>query len=242
MLDNILLENVLILDIETVPGIEDYEQMDDAFKQLWEQKVGRWRKEEELPATHYFDNAAIYAEFGKVVCISVGFFVANSNGEWGLRIKSFFGDDERKVLTDFADLLNQHFGTTNKHYICGHNIKEFDVPYICRRMLINGLGLPRIIDIAGAKPWEVRHIDTMQLWRFGDYKHYTSLNLLACVFGIPTPKDDIQGKDVGRVFWKDKNLLRIATYCQKDVVTTARLLMRFKGIPAVPDEGVTIVG
>ena len=125
--------------------------------------------------------------------------------------------------------------------LSGHNIKEFDVPYVCRRMLVNGIKLPNILNIFGKKPWEVLNIDTMDLWKFGDYKSYTSLKLLAALFGIATPKDDIDGSDVGKVFWIDNDLERIVTYCQKDVLTVAQLLLKFKGLPLLDDDQVTIV-
>jgi len=240
MLESIKLENVLMLDVETVPGVPHFSELDGAMQALWEQKVGRLRPEEETPEDFYFNNAGIYAEFGRIVCISVGAFAqARPDARPELRIKSFASDDEKAVLLEFAELLNNYYSHPRHHYLAGHNLKEFDVPYICRRMLVNGIPLPGIIDIAGAKPWEVRHLDTLHLWRFGDYKNYTSLHLLATILGIPTPKDDIEGKDVGRVYWREKDLSRIVSYCQKDVLTVAQLLLRYKYLPLLGEGQVT---
>ena len=174
------------------------------------------------------------AEFGKIICISVGFF---SNEI--LRLKSFFGDDEKQLLTEFNEMMDNHYSHA-KFMLCAHNGKEFDFPYIARRNLINGLRLPKLLDIAGKKPWEVNHLDTMELWKFGDRKNYTSLALLANIFNIPTPKDDIDGSDVARVYWEEKDLDRIVTYCQKDVVTVAKLLLRYKGMSLITDDEIII--
>jgi hypothetical protein len=178
--------------------------------------------------------AGIYAEFGKIICISLGFI----NGE-EFRIKSFYGDDEKVLLNEFITLVNSNYASPNK-LLCAHNGKEFDFPYLARRIILNGLELPSLLDIAGKKPWEVQHLDTMVLWKFGDYKSYTSLALLAHVFDIPTPKDDIQGSDVARVYWEDKDLARIVEYCQKDVLTVVQLLLKFKGMPMIKEENVII--
>ena len=232
--------SILFIDIETVPAVAHYDQLDENWKQLWEAKRGRFKKDDENPADFYFNNAGIYAEFNKIVCISVG-GLKKADGKCQLRVKSFSGHDEHDVLACFSDLLSNQLIKPEQYFLCGHNIKEFDIPVICRRMLVNGIQLPAIIDISGAKPWEVRHLDTIALWRFGDYKHYSSLNLLATLFGIPTSKDDIEGKDVGWVYWQKEDLNRIVTYCQKDVVTVARLFLRFVGQELLNDENVVVV-
>ncbi len=240
MLENLNLENLLVFDIETVPQTDDFNHLPEHFKQMWEHKVRKLMKEEEVLAENYYERAGIYAEFGKVVCISAGYF-KKENGLLKFRVKSFAHDDETEVLLGFKHLLEKHFDDAH-HALCGHNIREFDVPYLCRRMLINGIPLPAVLDLSGKKPWEVQHIDTMQLWKFGDIKSYTSLKLLAAIFNIATPKDDIDGSDVGRVYWKEKNLPRITTYCQKDVVTVAQLMLRFKGLPLLGEQDITING
>ena len=125
--------------------------------------------------------------------------------------------------------------------LCAHNGKEFDFPFLARRILVNELPLPAILDSAGKKPWETQYLDTMELWKFGDYKHYTSLELLAALFGIPTPKDDINGADIHRVYWEDHDLERIRIYCQKDVLTIARLFLKFQQQPGIEDEDVVYV-
>ncbi|HOP13009.1 3'-5' exonuclease [Lentimicrobium sp.] len=227
MLDQINIEKVLFLDIETVPQYPEYEMLPEEVKKLWNHKAQRLTGDPAETAENLYERAGIYAEFGRIICISVGFI---RNGK--LRIKSFSGDDEAVLLNEFAGLLNQSFNKPDM-LLCAHNGKEFDFPYIARRMLINGIGLPALLDIAGKKPWEVQHLDTMELWKFGDYKSYTSLALLTSVFNIPTPKDDIDGSQVATVYWKEKNLTRIVEYCQKDVVAVVQLLLRYKGMSLI---------
>lgn len=236
MLDNLDLQQILVLDIETVPQHSTFEEVPELFKDLWEQKTRIQRREGETPA-EYYPRAGIWAEFGKIVCISVGIFV-RSNNDLSLRVKSFCGDDECQILTEFIALLAKQ---TPALSLCAHNGKEFDFPYICRRTLVNELCIPAQLRISGKKPWEINHIDTMELWKFGDFKNYTSLNLLAAIFNIPTPKDDINGSDVHWVYWKEHDLERIQTYCQKDVITTAQLLLKFRGNKILSDEQIFIV-
>lgn len=236
MLNDLKLQDILFIDIETVPAAPDFQSLADEEKKLWERKAELIRRNEpELTADELYVRAGIYAEFGKIVCISCGFI----NGK-EFRIKSFYGDDEKILLKEFADTLNRHY-YTERYYLCAHNGKEFDYPYIARRMLINGLKLPGILNIAGKKPWKIRHLDTMELWKFGDYKHYTSLELLATVFKIPTPKGDIDGSMVGQVFWEENNLERIVKYCEKDVLTVAQLLHRYMGMPLIKETDVVFV-
>jgi len=235
MFSHINLENILVLDIETVSDVADYGALPDNFRKLWDTKVQKMRYVEQTPEEHYKD-AAIYAEFGKIICISVGAMkVDKEKGNLKFKIKSFYGHEEKNILEEFITLLDN----TSRFLLCGHNAKEFDFPYLCRRMLINGLGLPKLLDISGKKPWEIPHLDTMELWKFGDYKTYTSLNLLAAVFGIPTPKDDMDGSQVGSVYWKDKDLDRIVKYCQKDVITVVQLLLKLKGMPLLEEEQIS---
>lgn len=227
MLKKVDLSKVLFLDIETVPDRENFDQLSDYRKELWAQKSAYQRKEEETPETFY-RKAGIWAEFGKIVCISVGYFILQKNLR-NFRIKTFFGEEEQ-LLLDFKELLDNHFNLRNQ-ILCAHNGKEFDFPYIARRMIIRGVDLPKSLNLFGKKPWEIPHIDTMHLWRFGDFKHYTSLKLLAEVLGIPSPKDDIDGSEVARVFYVDKNIDRIVNYCEKDVLTIAQVILRFKNEP-----------
>ena len=241
------LSNILFLDIETVSQHPEYAQLSERLKPLWQKKAKSiLRKyDEELTdedlAQAYSDRAAIFAEFGKIVCISVGFISRDKETlKATLRLKSFSNKDEKILLQEFVELLNQHYNNPNKHGICGHNIKEFDIPYICRRLIINQLPLPGILNIAGKKPWETKHlIDTLTLWKFGDYKNYTSLNLLTAIFDIPSPKDDIDGSQVGVTFWNEEDgLERITAYCEKDVLATAQLYMRFSLSPLIDDANV----
>jgi hypothetical protein len=234
MLYNLNLEKILFLDIETVPMVSEYDLLPEKFKRLWEYKAERLKRKDDDTADRLFSRAGIYAEFGKIICISVG-FLKNKK----FRIKSFYGDDELEFLKEFAGLLNNYYSHED-NLLCAHNGKEFDYPYIARRMLINGLPLPDIVNIAGKKPWEVAHLDTMELWKFGDYKNYTSLVLLAAVFGIPTPKDDIDGSMVAEVYYKEKNLERIVHYCQRDTLTVAQLLLSYLGKPLIKEEDIVI--
>jgi len=228
MLEKIALEKVLFLDIETVPQTYNYEEVELKTKELFESKTRFLKKEENTHEQIYNDRAGIYAEFGKIVCISVGFITSLSTGGNQIRLKSFYHDDEETLLIGFKKLLEDHYSAPH-HLLCGHNAKEFDFPYICRRMLINGISLPNSLNIAGKKPWEINHLDTMELWKFGDFKAYTSLSLLCHVFDIPTPKDDISGADVARVYFEDKDLERIKVYCEKDVVALIQLMLKMKG-------------
>ncbi len=237
MLEQFKVEDVLFIDIETVPQEKEFRQVSNVLQELWDKKSTQFRKEGEAAADVY-QRAGIYAEFGKIVCISAGIATIR-NGLRHFRVKSFAGRDEKVLLTDFAQMLNGFTIPVGKKEldasknICGHNIREFDFPFIARRMLINGLKLPAILDIAGKKPWEVKLLDTLDLWKFGDFKHYTSLKLLTTIFGIPSPKDDIDGSDVARVYYQENDVERIAIYCEKDVLATAQLFLRFKGEPLI---------
>ena len=231
MLRNLDLAKILFLDIETVPEEEDYQNLSPFRQSLWEQKTAYQREEE--PPADFYARAGIWAEFGKIVCISVGFFDINSTTEKQFRIKSFAGE-ERQILTQFKSLCDEHF-FLKSHLLCAHNGKEFDFPYLARRMVIHRISLPKILNLFGKKPWEVQHLDTLQLWKFGDYKHYTSLALLAEIFGIPTPKDDINGSDVARVYYQEKDLDRIVRYCEKDVLTLAQVFLTFMNQPLLEE-------
>lgn len=231
--------NILFLDIETVAQSENYEQLSESWRELWDHKARSLIRNPELDTPEsIYDRAGIYAEFGKIICISCG-CIQGGGDDKKLIIKSFFDDDEHKLLTQFAAMLQKWSGSSEK-FLCAHNGKEFDYPYLCRRMIINGIEIPEALKIAGRKPWEVRHLDTLEMWKFGDYKSYTSLKLLAQALGIPSPKDDIDGSQVYSVYYKEKNLERIATYCQKDVVTLTQILLRMHCQPLVKPENVTI--
>ncbi len=230
MFNQVNYRNILFLDIETVPAYPEYKDVPESLQKLWDHKAERLKKSGHETSDQIYSKAGIYAEFGKIICISVAFF---NNRE--LRIKSFYGEDEKIILEEFSELLNKHFNS-RKHLLCAHNGKEFDYPYISRRMLINGLKLPGILKLAGKKPWQIPHLDTMELWKFGDYKHYTSLELLAEIFNIPNPKDDIRGSDISKVFWKEKDLERIVHYCEKDVVTIAQLFLKYQGEEILKDD------
>lgn len=233
MLYNLQFSQVLFLDIETVSAHPKFDDLSDRMKKLWEKKSEKIRKVETETAEELYPRAAIYAEFGKIIVISVGFLNGNE-----FRLKSFYGDDEKILLEEFAELLNRYYNYADS-MLCAHNGKEFDFPYIARRMILNGIELPLILQMAGKKPWEIKHLDTMELWKFGDYKNYTSLDLLTAIFDIPTPKDDIDGSMVGEVYWQQNDLERIKEYCQKDVLAIAQLMRRYLNEPLIADENVT---
>jgi 3'-5' exonuclease len=235
MLDHLNSDEIIFLDIETVPQVARYEELAENMQYLWDKKSLNFRKQEET-ASDVYQRAGIYAEFGKIICISTGYLYLEENNQC-LRLKTFYSHDEKSLLEDFGQML-QIFSKKKNVQLCAHNGKEFDFPYIARRMLINGLTLPRVLDIAGKKPWEVAFVDTMDLWKFGDYKNYTSLELLSAVFGIPTPKDDINGSQVAGVYWGDNDLERIVKYCEKDVITIAQLFLKFKGDNLLDDKNI----
>ena len=225
MLHRINLEHILFLDIETVPEMESFDDLDDEKQALWDQK-SKYQRKDEFSPEEFYERAGIWAEFGKIICISVGYF--NFKGDIRTFRTTTFHGEEALLLKEFKNLLNSHFNST-KHLLCGHNAKEFDFPYIARRMIINGIALPYKLNLFGKKPWEIPHLDTMELWKFGDYKHFTSLKLLANIFGIPSPKNDIDGSQVRQVYYEEKDIDRIITYCEKDVVTTAQVFLKLRG-------------
>ncbi|MFY0673481.1 MAG: ribonuclease H-like domain-containing protein [Bacteroidia bacterium] len=240
MESDIDLRRILFLDIETVPEQSNFDELEEDWQTLWLKKakiLSKYHSEE--VEDNLYQRAGIYAEFGKIVCISAGFFYKNNN-ELHFRIRSFSNENEKDLLSEFAQMLNTHF-FKRYHYLCAHNGQEFDFPYICRRTLINGLELPKGLRIMGNKPWENKHLlDTMKLWAFGDVKSFTSLEVMARSFGIPTPKDDISGADVYRVYYLEKDLKRIVAYCQKDVATLANLFCSLIGQPHIETDKIEI--
>ena len=238
MLHKLNLDDILFLDIETVPLHQQYSELSAEAQMLWEEKT-RYQRKEEFSAEEFYDRAGIWAEFGKIVCISVGYF-SFRHQQRTFRVTSFTGE-EKNLLEDFSRLVNEHFSRPNKLF-CVHNGKEFDFPYISRRMIINGIEIPQKLQLFGKKPWEIPHLDTMEMWKFGDYKNYTSLKLLAHILGIPSPKDDIDGSEVRNVFYNEGDIDRIATYCEKDTITVAQILLRFRNDILLDDDEILILG
>ena len=226
------IEKILFLDIETVPQVYRYDELPGVAKELWDKK---WQYNKEVSPEQQYQKAGIYAEFAKVVCIGLGFYHQNK-----FRVTTLASDNEADVLQAFSDLLAQHFNSEH-HVLCAHNGKEFDFPFLCRRFLIHGLPLPKLLQLQGKKPWEIKHIDTMDMWKFGDIKNFSSLNLLAYVFGIPSPKDELDGSMVGKTFYEEKDLKKIERYCMKDVITLARVYNRFAGIGNLQDDDIIFV-
>ena len=221
--------NPLFIDIETVSGAASLHVLSERLKAQWMRKAQHLKHEEESSADEfYFNHAAIYAEFGKVVCISLGILYQDDHEQLNLRIKGISGDHEKELLQQFQSTIGEKMNAQTLQF-CGHNIKEFDLPYLCRRMLVHGLALPACLQLAGKKPWEVKHLDTMDMWKFGDHKHFTPLALLTEIFGIPSPKDDISGADVNRVYYLENGLDSITKYCNRDVLATAQVYLRMQG-------------
>lgn len=231
-------ENLLVIDIETVPVFEHFSDLPELWKQLWADKVSKTMPENKTVEEWYEDRAGILSEFGKIICISTGLFYTDKGGRLCLRVKSFYHKDEKQLLAEFIRKISYLAKKNPQFSFAGHNIKEFDIPYICRRCFANNIPLPAFLQFSNKKPWETNLVDTMQFWRFGDYKNYTPLNLLAAVLGIETPKDDIDGSKVKEVYYKEKNLKRIVSYCEKDVVATARILLRFENGPDLPQQNI----
>ena len=235
------LHTILFLDIETVSQYPVFGDVPESWQDLWRHKADTLiRDKTSVTPTpeELYGRAAIYAEFGKIICISCG-ILSGPPAERKLLLKSFYGDDEKDLLMRFYDLLHK-WGSEGQKFLCAHNGKDFDFPYLCRRMIIHGMSLPSVLNLAGKKPWEIPHLDTMELWKFGEYKSYVSLNLLAHTLGIPTPKDDIDGSQVGEVYWVQKDLKRIVEYCQKDVLTVAQVYLRLHGERLIRDENIEI--
>jgi DNA polymerase elongation subunit (family B) len=239
-MQNISVENLFIIDIETVSCSKSYELLTDEWKELWTEKIYKALPDNITPEEYYPKRAGIMAEFAKVVCISTG-YIKNENGKPQLRIKSFYSEDEKEILQKFIEMVCQLQSTNNKWCFTGHNIKEFDIPFLCRRILVNNISIPDCFNFQAMKPWDVPVLDTLHLWRFGDYKHYTSLKLLAATLGVASPKDDIDGSQVAEVYWNEKDLKRIAHYCEKDVATVANVILRFKNLPLLTDEQIVSV-
>lgn len=234
MLHNLDLTKILFLDIETVPQVSNYSELPEDTAALWDEKANKLSRNEQT-GEEMFQRAGIYAEFGKIICVSVGFFVLREGGKREFRMRSFYGDDEKLLLREFCDLLNNHFSSPTQ-LLCAHNGKEFDFPYIARRLVINRLPVPAILNSVGKKPWEVQHLDTMEMWKFGDWKSYTSLKLLTHILDVPTPKTDIDGSDVARVYYEDKDLDRIEQYCKRDTLAVAQVLLRYRGEEILTDD------
>jgi DNA polymerase elongation subunit (family B) len=228
------LRDILFVDIETVASTKEYDSLDERMKTQWARKASFFKRDVKLSDEEMFhERAGIYAEFGKVICIAVGKFFDHESGELGLKTKVYAGHDEKLLLQEFKNMLEKIDVSTLR--LCAHNGKEFDYPYLCRRMLINSIPLPAALNLSGKKSWEVQHLDTLELWKFGDYKNFTSLDLLAAIFNIPSSKNKIDGSQVNHVYHHEDNLEKISEYCRGDVVVLAQLFLKLKGYPIISD-------
>ena len=234
------IENLLLIDIETVPLFKNFNELSEDMQRLWTKKAMLIDPESDDSAKVFSERGGIYAEFGKIICIGLGYFIRKNNS-YTLKVKSIAEDDEAKVLQDFVTIANKFFNKPEKQF-CGHNIREFDIPYICRRSLINQVTMPIVLtELQNKKPWENPMLDTLQFWKFGEYKNFTSIDLLSTVLNIPSPKEDIDGSDVAEVYWQENNLKRIATYCNKDVVTVAQVLMRLQAMELLSESQIEYI-
>lgn len=224
----------MVIDIETVPGFQNLAEAPEPIQKLWDKKTKTLRGDQSVDKLYL--RAGIYAEFGKIICLSMGVFTGQ-NQTTAFRVKSLYGENEYAILDEFKSILNSQPVTL---VLCAHNGKEFDFPYLCRRMIVNRISIPEQLNIQGKKPWEIQHLDTLDMWKFGDYKHYTSLDLLSTVLGIPTPKNDLHGADVHRVYWEEGNILKIKHYCERDIIATAKILMRLLNKEPFDDNEVNI--
>lgn len=232
--------DILFIDIETVAATPDYNSLSERLKIQWSRKAGFIKREGKISDEDlYHERAGIYAEFGKIICIAVGKFCDHESGELGLRTKIYSGHDEKALLLEFKAMLDKLDSSTLR--FCAHNGKEFDYPYLCRRILINSISLPAALNISGKKSWEVQHLDTMELWKFGDYKHYTSLDLLATIFDIPSSKTDIDGSQVNYVYHHHNDLEKISNYCRRDVVVLAQLFLKLKAHALISEQHIITV-
>jgi hypothetical protein len=233
--------NLLLLDIETVPYYQRFELLPDHFKILWADKISKTVPETLSLEDSYLLRAGIMAEFGKIVCISAGYFYEDATKNVCFKVKSICCEDEKEILQKFLQITDAFCKVHNRFQFGGHNIREFDIPYICRRLIINNIPLPPYLQLHGAKPWDIEMVDTLQWWKFGDYKNYISLNLLANVLGVPTSKGDMDGSKVRDVYYDEKDLERISCYCEKDVIVVANVILRFKNLPLLSEENIQII-
>ena len=237
---SIPLKDILFIDIETASNVGEYKDLSPNMQQQWDKKSSFLKNEEELSSNElYFDRAGIYAEFGRVICIAIGIARTDKNGEHSLRVKVIAGHDEAILLSEFKELMEAKF--SEDVAFCAHNGKEFDYPYLCRRMLINGIKIPGALDIAGKKPWEVKHLDTLNMWKFGDYKNYTSLDLLAGLFDIESSKSDIDGSMVNHAYYHEDGLEKISLYCQRDVSVLAQLYLKLQSMGSISEENIELL-
>ncbi|TDO28255.1 ribonuclease H-like domain-containing protein [Sediminibacterium goheungense] len=236
-----MLKDVLLLDIETVPMLPSFAGMDPVWQRLFCDKISKTVPEGTEPEESYRKKAGILAEFGRVICISTAFFYKNESGAYCLKIKSIYGDDEVEILKIFTQLCEKMQQSAPHFQFAGHNIREFDIPFIGRRMLINHMYLPTCFQIQDRKPWEVKMFDTLNWWKFGDHKNYVSLDLLAHVLDIPSSKTDMDGSMVQDVYYIDRDIKRIVQYCERDVIVTANIILRFLHQPLLKQENIVVV-
>lgn len=231
---NIPITKILFLDIETVGISEDYDTCESDNPEIAQQfsKYFDWFQKRfpedanvDIDAKNFMfrRRTALVPEFAKIVCVSVSFVTDKGD----IKSQTFSGDDEKKVLLDSQTLL-ERCGKLG-FYLCGHNLKNFDIPMLAKRMVINGLLPPSILPSYDTKPWEIKAIDTKEIWQFGSYTSIGSLDLMCTCLDIPSPKDgEITGEKVHDAYWNDGKLKEIAEYCERDVKVLVDVIKKLK--------------
>ena len=231
------LRDILFLDIETVAATSNYDSLAERLKIQWARKASffKQKSDDATDESLYHERAGIYAEFGRVIVIGMGKFAENDGGEMILKTKVLADHNEFNLLSAFKAILDKMDPGAR---LCAHNGKEFDFPYLSRRMLVHSLALPSQLNLSGRKPWEIPHIDTLDMWKFGDHKNYTSLDLLAALFNLPTSKGLMDGSQVNAVYYNEQDLEKISAYCLGDVVAVAQLYLRLKGFGTIDPQNI----
>lgn len=231
-------KNILFIDIETASGVNTYTTLTENMQKLWLRKARSLMNPLQKPLEDlYFERAALFPEFGRIISIGMGFLFYNKNKELSLKVKTISNKNEKDLLLEFNQFIESTYPSKELSLVA-HNGKEFDFPYLCKRMLVHQLVIPKALQLQGKKPWEVVHQDTIEWWRFGDKKGYVSLELLAEIMGIGNVKTDLSGDKVNYTFYIEKDLEKIKKYCAEDVITLAQLFLRFNFIDYIQEKNI----
>ncbi len=239
------LKQMVFIDIETIRGKKTYNDViteNPALDDYWQTKHTQIREKEPLSYGHIEDSAemyekmaALYPEWGQIVCISIGQIKFDEDGNpIKFTTKSFSGLYEKILLEEFNETASKIMSKYPRMQWVGHNIKGFDMPYIIKRSLINGVRVPNVFHLQKQKPWESQLIDTNDVWKFNGWNG-ARLGLLTEILNIPSPKQDMDGKMVSDVFWEDGDLNRISEYCEMDINATANVMLRISGMDIITD-------
>ena len=230
---NVPITKILFLDIETVGGCPDLESCEkfspeiaEQFHKYYDWFNKRFPEDITLDKNEVFKKrAALVPEFAKIICVSMAFVM--ENGE--VKKQTFSGDNEKELLIKVRNLLDRCHNLD--FYLCGHNLKNFDIPMLAKRMIINGILPSKILPDYNTKPWEVKAIDTKEIWQYGSYTSIGSLDLLCTCLGIESPKDgEITGDKVHKSYWEENKLSEISEYCEKDVNVLIEFIKKLKNL------------